>query len=224
MLAETIRTQLLDPLEKAIKSMQLTRKTIQADLDMLFDESADATRQYEQCKRAMDKSDIAAQQAHQRLDSLTLQDVVNPHHADKVRLTVQKADDAADLARSQHRQAEERLRAVTVRLHSTEFPRVLHQLRRLEAQLAYDAYKTVHGLLAAEQVASDLSRQGVEEMRARVAGIDLEADLRRYDAIYGRGTGGSSSGGAEEDGDQQQVQMQRIDTADSVPMLKSVGL
>lgn len=205
MLAETIRSQLIEPLDKSIKSMQLSKKTIQADLDMLFDECDDATHQYNRCKRAVDKADIVAQQAHEKLDAATSQPVVNPQHADRLRLHVQKADDAADLARSHLRQAEERLRATTARHHATEYPRVLQALRKLESQRSYDAFKAVHGLVAAERDAGVVVSRGIEEMGELVAAVDLAGDLQRYDDIY--------CGAAD-------VQMQRIDTADSQTLIK----
>lgn len=181
--------------------MKVSQQTIKADADMLFEELKDAKMLWEKAQLQSEKAEREAETAKFKLESATASTHPLPPSAlDSLKLKVQRASERADLARSSARQCEDRVRAIASRHSSTEYPRVMCMLRRQESQRAFDAFKTIHGLVEAEREAGDVANRALTEMNERVASVELSGDLSKYDDVYKCGA---------------EVTLQKIDTADS---------
>jgi hypothetical protein len=184
MLAETLGAQVLEPLQAAIKSMDVSRRSLVEEGAFLRREEAEARNALKKAAGVADTAQHDSDHALRVLQALQARGDIKSRPLDKAKLRAQVASERAMAARQQQRQCEERLRTLLARQVAQEAPRLLQEFRRQEAQRSFDAYKIVHALGELERQRLDLEDRAVREMLEHVAGIDLSADLGRFDALF----------------------------------------
>lgn len=184
MMAEQLKGQLSEPLEKAIKSMQVSRQTLQEETTMLTRELRDAECAWKRAREAAEESDAAANRAKQDLATVIGNTSARPKAIDAAKLAYQRASERASLARNASRQGEERLANVRAKHASTEIPRLLQAFRRQTSQRAYDAFRALHALGEVQRQTSELDVRAASEMQDRVSRVALSDDMDRFDVVY----------------------------------------
>lgn len=185
MLAETMGTSVLEPLQAAVKSMEASRKTLVEQSAFLKKEQAEARNALKKALAASEAASEEAESAKSALASLQAKGDIKSRPLDKAKLKAQVAQERAAAAKQAHRQCEERLTLLLQKHQQQEAPRLLEEFRRQEAQRSFDSYRIVHCVVEIEKARMEVEEKAVREMEEHVRSIDLSADMQRFDALYG---------------------------------------
>ena len=188
MLAETIKSQLIDPLHESIKGQTSTRQNLQADFDLLRKEEQEAKRSLEKARAQVAAADRQVEACLAAKQRIQVQATANHNHH-PVTIKLQRAEEQADMARSALRQAEEWYKTIATRHAGHEYPRLLMALRKSHTQRTVDAFKTIHLMVEAEAEADRLVNESCANMARTLKSVNMDDDMAVYDRLFsGNGT------------------------------------
>jgi hypothetical protein len=185
MLGETLATQVVEPLQATIKSMEASRKTLVEQAAFLKKEQAEAKNALKKAQCTADNALEEADKAKTVLSTLQAKGDVKSKPLDKAKLKAQVTQERYAAQKQVHRQCEDKLATLLSKHQSNEYPRLLEEFRGQAAQRAFDAYKIINAMVEIEKARMEVEDKAVEDMRAHLREIDLSSDMQQFDLLCG---------------------------------------
>ena len=192
MLGETLATQVVEPLQATIKSMEASRKTLVEQAAFLKKEQAEARNTLKKAQNAAENALEESDKAKTALGILQAKGDVKSKPLDKAKLKAQVTQERFAAQKQVHRQCEDRLNTLLSKHQSNEYPRILEEFRGQEAQRAFDAYKIVNAMVEIEKARMEVEEKAVGDMQTHLREIDLSSDMQLFDLNCGYYFGGAS--------------------------------